>query len=75
MVKKPPIILADEPTGNLDNRTGEQILGLLHDQCRALNTTLIMASHSGLTARHTDRTLQMIDGAVMEMRGVNGVSR
>lgn len=66
IVKKPPLILADEPTGNLDNRTGEQILTLLHEQCRALSTTLIMASHSGLTAKYADRVLWMVDGTVVE---------
>jgi putative ABC transport system ATP-binding protein len=64
MVKKPSIILADEPTGNLDNKTGEQVLALLHDQCRTLNTTLIIASHSPITANYADRTLRMVDGVI-----------
>ncbi len=66
IVKKPSIILADEPTGNLDNKTGEQILGLLHEQCRASKTTLIMASHSLLTCKYADRVLRMEDGVVVE---------
>jgi putative ABC transport system ATP-binding protein len=68
IVKRPPLILADEPTGNLDNKTGEQILRLLHEQCRTLNTTLIMASHSELTAKYADRVLWMVDGTVAEGR-------
>ncbi len=74
MVKKPAIILADEPTGNLDNKTGEQILILLHDQCRALNATLLMASHSSLTARFADRVLKMVDGLIVDHDGSGEVS-
>jgi putative ABC transport system ATP-binding protein len=66
MVKEPAIILADEPTGNLDVRTGEQILALLTNRCRENGTTLIMATHSPLTCRFSDRTLRMMDGIVVE---------
>ena len=66
MVKEPAIILADEPTGNLDIRTGEQVLALLTDRCRESGTTLIMATHSPLTCRFSDRILRMIDGIVVE---------
>jgi putative ABC transport system ATP-binding protein len=66
IVKKPSIILADEPTGNLDNKTGKQILDLLHDRCRSNKTTLIMASHSPLVGEYADRILTMVDGAIVE---------
>jgi putative ABC transport system ATP-binding protein len=66
MVKEPAIILADEPTGNLDIRTGEQILALLTNRCRENGTTLIMATHSPLTCRYSDRILRIIDGIVVE---------
>jgi putative ABC transport system ATP-binding protein len=66
MVKKPAIILADEPTGNLDVKTGEQVLALLTGRCRESGTTLIMATHSPLTCRYSDRILRMIDGVVVE---------
>jgi len=66
LVKKPAIILADEPTGNLDVRTGEQVLVLLTSRCREGGTTLIMATHSPLTCRFSDRVLRMIDGIVVE---------
>jgi putative ABC transport system ATP-binding protein len=66
IVKKPSIILADEPTGNLDNKTGEQILELLHGQCRESKTTLVMASHSAMTTRYADRVLRIVDGVVVE---------
>jgi putative ABC transport system ATP-binding protein len=66
IVKKPSIILADEPTGNLDTRTGEQILELLRRQCRESMTTLVMASHSPLSCAYADRVLRMADGIVVE---------
>jgi putative ABC transport system ATP-binding protein len=66
IVKRPSIILADEPTGNLDNRTGSQILGLLYRQCRASGATLIMASHSAATGEYADRILTMTDGLISE---------
>jgi putative ABC transport system ATP-binding protein len=66
IVKEPAIILADEPTGNLDTQTGEQILTLLSSRCREFGTSLLMATHSPLTCRHSDRILRMVDGMVME---------
>jgi putative ABC transport system ATP-binding protein len=66
LVKEPAIILADEPTGNLDLRTGEQVLALLTGRCRERGTTLIMATHSPLTFQFSDRVLRMIDGIVVE---------
>lgn len=66
LVKEPAIILADEPTGNLDTRTGDQVLDLLASHCRRFGTTLIVATHSPLTCQFTDRVLRMMDGLVTE---------
>ena len=66
LVKQPAIILADEPTGNLDSRTGNQILELLTSSCRNQETTLIMATHSPFTCRYVDHVLQMEDGVIRE---------
>jgi putative ABC transport system ATP-binding protein len=66
VVKQPSIILADEPTGNLDTRTGDQVLELLASQCRKFGTTLMMATHSPFTCRFTDRILRIVDGVVVE---------
>jgi putative ABC transport system ATP-binding protein len=66
IVKEPAIILADEPTGNLDTRTGDQVLELLASRCRQFGTALMMATHSLLTCRFTDRMLRMVDGIVVE---------
>ncbi len=66
IVKKPSIILADEPTGNLDTATGNQILELLTRVSKDSGTTLIMATHSLLTCRYATRILRMVDGALSE---------
>jgi putative ABC transport system ATP-binding protein len=66
IVKRPSIILADEPTGNLDTATGNQILDLLTHRCRESGTTLVMATHASFTCRYADRILRMVDGIVVE---------
>ena len=66
LVKGPSIVLADEPTGNLDTLTGDQILDLLTRRCRASGTTLVMATHTPLTCQYADRILRMVDGVVVE---------
>jgi len=66
MVKEPTLILADEPTGNLDTNTGNQILELLNRRCLETSTTLIVATHSPLTCRYVNRILRMVDGTIVE---------
>jgi putative ABC transport system ATP-binding protein len=66
LVKEPAIILADEPTGNLDSQTGNQVLALLSGRCREFGTSLLMATHSPLTCHYSDRILRMVDGRVVE---------
>jgi len=66
IVKKPAIILADEPTGNLDTATGIQILDILVSRCRTLGAVLIMVSHAANTCRYADRVFKMEDGIITE---------
>lgn len=66
IVKRPSVILADEPTGNLDTITGNQILDLLTRRCHEFGTTLIMATHTPLTCRYATRILRMVDGVIVE---------
>jgi putative ABC transport system ATP-binding protein len=66
IVKEPGIILADEPTGNLDTGTGDQVLALLARQCRQAGAALILATHAPLTSRYADRVLRIADGVVSE---------
>jgi ABC-type lipoprotein export system ATPase subunit len=62
----PPIILADEPTGNLDTRTGTEILGLIRDLHLTLNTTIIVVTHDMRVAESCARTIALRDGKIVE---------
>jgi len=62
----PPIILADEPTGNLDTHTGAEILGLIRDLHVTLNTTIIIVTHDMKVAESCPRTIALRDGKVVE---------
>ena len=64
LVKKPALILADEPTGNLDTTTGRQILEILTTRCRESDMSLLMVSHSPTATGFADRVLSMIDGVI-----------
>jgi putative ABC transport system ATP-binding protein len=65
LVKKPALILADEPTGNLDTTTGRQILEILTTRCRESDMSLLMVSHSPTATGFADRVLSMIDGVIV----------
>jgi putative ABC transport system ATP-binding protein len=60
----PAVLLADEPTGNLDSRTGSEILSLLMMYCRSQQKTLILATHDHAAAARADRLLQLRDGSL-----------
>ena len=62
---RPLILLADEPTGNLDSRSGEQVMDLLRDLHRN-GATLCMVTHDPRDARHADRTVHLFDGQVVQ---------
>jgi putative ABC transport system ATP-binding protein len=61
----PPILLGDEPTGNLDSRTGADILALLHDLHTRLGATIIVVTHDAKVAESCARTVSMRDGQVV----------
>ena len=62
----PPVILADEPTGNLDTHTGEQILALLRDLQERLKSTVVIVTHDLTVAASCPRTIALRDGRVVE---------
>jgi putative ABC transport system ATP-binding protein len=62
LVFKPPIVLGDEPTGNLDSATGVDILRLLDDLHKEFNNTVLIVTHNDLTAAFCDRVLTLRDG-------------
>lgn len=64
-VNDPEIVLADEPTGNLDSRTGTAILDLLRSVCTELQATTIMVTHDPRAASYADRVVFLKDGRIM----------
>ena len=68
LANNPSLILADEPTGNLDTQTGEMIFDLLHSLARSENTTIIAVTHDLEIAGKTDRTFMLQDGVMTKKR-------
>lgn len=66
LVNKPSIILADEPTGSLDTKTGAMVLKLLRDMHDAYNVTLIIVTHDINVANLAERTIKIQDGQIIE---------
>ena len=64
MANRPSLILADEPTGALDTRNGEEVMSLLQNSVRQLDQTLILITHNPDLARETGRILRMEDGRI-----------
>jgi putative ABC transport system ATP-binding protein len=62
----PPILLADEPTGNLDTRTGEDILHLIRDLHARLSSTVVVVTHDMNVAESCQRTIRLRDGRIVE---------
>ncbi len=63
LINDPALILADEPTGNLDTASGEEIMALMHD-LHARGATIVMITHEASIAAHTQRTIHLRDGLV-----------
>lgn len=69
LVTKPSIILADEPTGNLDSKTEQEVLGLLKFTSNKFNQTIIMITHNEQIAQMADRIIRIEDGKIVVNRG------
>jgi putative ABC transport system ATP-binding protein len=66
LVAEPSLILADEPTGNLDTRSGDEIAGLLRNVSKQYNRTIIMVTHDPRIAAYSDRIIFLKDGKVVD---------
>ena len=65
MITQPAIVLADEPTGNLDSKTGAAIMEMLRRSCDELNQTIVMVSHDPRSATYADRVVFIKDGQIV----------
>ncbi len=68
----PAFVIADEPTGNLDARNGENVLKLIADLREQTGKTFIIATHDPVVASHADRAIRIVDGQVAEIDTTNG---
>lgn len=66
LVSKPAIILADEPTGNLDSKTSNDVLGLLKVTSQKFHQTIVMITHNSEIAQLADRIVRIEDGKIVE---------
>lgn len=67
LITRPGIILADEPTGNLDSKNSSEVIALLKDASRKYEQTIIMITHNRVIAQSADRILQVKDGVVTDL--------
>lgn len=68
LAAKPAIILADEPTGNLDSHTSQEVIGLLQNTSRQFHQTIVMITHDEEIAQIADRSIRIEDGKIAESR-------
>lgn len=66
LANKPKLILADEPTGNLDSETGKKIFNLLHELAKSENTTIVVVTHDLSISGKTDKTFKLQDGRLVK---------
>ena len=64
LINEPELLLADEPTGNLDSHTGCEIIGLLKNLRAEKQTTLVIATHDAKVAAHAERVVELVDGQI-----------
>jgi putative ABC transport system ATP-binding protein len=70
LVNEPTILLADEPTGNLDTKTGEEIIGLFQKLHEENGQTVVYVTHDAFIARHTQRIIRLVDGKIISDEAV-----
>ncbi len=68
LVVEPRVVLADEPTGALDVKTGREVMGVLKDLVKEQNITVIVVTHESEVAKFTERTIQLSDGEIIRDR-------
>jgi len=71
LVNDPPVILADEPTGNLDSKTGDMVMKFLKDLNKKEKKTIVMVTHDNNLAKYADSIAHLKDGVVVKSSGGN----
>ena len=66
LVNNPELLLCDEPTGNLDTKTGHEIRELIWDLNKTLNQTVVIVTHDEEIAKHAGRVVRIVDGCILE---------
>jgi putative ABC transport system ATP-binding protein len=66
LASRPQIVFADEPTGNLDSRTGAEILSFMRQAARELGQTIVMVTHDPVAAAYADRAVFLADGRIVD---------
>jgi putative ABC transport system ATP-binding protein len=66
LVKRPALVIADEPTASLDSHTAEQLLDLMRERCHLDGATFVMATHDERLTRRCDRVVRLLDGHIAE---------
>jgi putative ABC transport system ATP-binding protein len=72
LVSQPSVVFADEPTGNLDSKTGGEILKMLQVSAKELGQTMVMVTHDANAASIADRILFLADGVIVRELGQSG---
>lgn len=65
LIARPALVLADEPTGNLDTRTSDDVIGLLKTTSQEFHQTIVMITHNPEIARMADRVIRIEDGRIV----------
>jgi putative ABC transport system ATP-binding protein len=66
LVSRPDVVFADEPTGNLDSKSGAEVLSFLRSSVREHGQTIVMVTHDPVAASYTDRVIFLADGAIVQ---------
>ncbi len=66
LASRPEIVFGDEPTGNLDSRSGAEVLGFLRSSVRELGQTVVMVTHDPVAASYADRVIFLVDGRIVD---------
>lgn len=68
LIKRPHLVIADEPTANLDTETATSIIDLMHEMCQDFSTTFIIATHDDRMSSRCDRQIHLVDGQVVDQQ-------